>query len=46
MLKKLKFLIFCAFVVCAAMPATVYAESFTTQNAAVETIQLSVVRLL
>lgn len=38
MLKKLKFLIFCAFVVCAAMPATVYAESFTTQNAAVETI--------
>jgi len=38
MLKKLKFLIVCAFVVCAAMPATAYAESFTTQNAAIETI--------
>lgn len=38
MLKKLEFLISCAFIVCAAMPATVYAESFTTQNAAIETI--------
>lgn len=36
MLKKLKFLIACAFVVCATMPATVYAESFTTPNIAVE----------
>lgn len=38
MLKKLKFLIVCAFVVCAAMPATVYAESLTTPNAAVKAV--------
>lgn len=36
--KKLKFLIVCAFVVYAAMPATVYAESFTPPNIAAEVV--------
>lgn len=38
MLKKLKFLIACAFVICAAMPATVYAENLTTPNIAAEAV--------
>ena len=38
MLKKLEFLISCAFIVYAAMPATVYAENLTTPNIAAEAV--------